>query len=78
MAGTNKDTAAPVEAVEAEAPKTRGRKATRDPNGKSISGFFSEEEQKRIAKARFKGEHEQVNDLVRTAVLDYVERLLAE
>jgi len=76
MANTADKTQAVAEAT--EAPKTRGRKATRDPNGKSISGFFSEAELARIAKARFKGEHEQVNDLVRVGVLEYVDRLLGE
>lgn len=77
MANTTK--APEVETTEATpAPAKRGRKATRDPNGKSVSGFFNEAELARIAKARFKGEHEQPNDLVRTAVLEYVDRILGE
>lgn len=68
------ETTEPVEAVKAK----RGRKATRDPEGKSISGFFSKDEIARISKARFKGEYEQPNDLVRAAVLEHVERLLSE
>lgn len=73
-----KDTTA-VEATEATtAPAKRGRKATRDPEGKSISGFFSKDEIARISKARFKGEYEQPNDLVRAAVLEHVDRLLSE
>lgn len=75
MANTNK-TEAPEATEATEAPAKRGRKATRDPNGKSFSGFFSEAEVARIQKARFKGEHEQVNDLIRQATLEYTDKVL--
>lgn len=75
MANTKDTTPETVEAT--EAPKTRGRKATRDPNGKSLSGYFTEGELKKISEARFVGRHEQVNDLVRVAVNEYVDRILA-
>lgn len=50
-------------------PAKRGRKRVRDENGTDVRVFFSEDESKALADARWDGRYEKVADLVKEKTL---------